>query len=98
MKKFLTMLMAFVMTVTLLPAYATAAESNVNDAVECIGSPIVRTQLVSYVVTQQDNTPVMVGMMAASPDGSGFKAKFDNFRITHLPDQRRCEWLKNNQE
>lgn len=46
----------------------------------------------------QDNTPVMVGMMAASPDGSGFKAKFDNFRITHLPDQRRCEWLKNNQE
>ena len=46
----------------------------------------------------QDNTPVMVGMMAASPDGSGFKAKFDNFRITHLPDQSRCEWLKNNQE
>ena len=46
----------------------------------------------------QDNTPVMVGMMAASPDGSGFKVKFDNFRITHLPDQRRCEWLKNNQE
>lgn len=46
----------------------------------------------------QDNTPVMVGMMAASPDGLGFKAKFDNFRITHLPDQRRCEWLKNNQE
>ena len=46
----------------------------------------------------QDNTPVMVGMMAASPVGSGFKAKFDNFRITHLPDQRRCEWLKNNQE
>jgi regulation of enolase protein 1 (concanavalin A-like superfamily) len=46
----------------------------------------------------QDNTPVMVGMMAACPDGSGFKVRFDNFRITHLPDQRRCEWLEKNQE
>lgn len=46
----------------------------------------------------QDNTPVMVGMMAACPDGNGFKAKFENFKITHLPDQRRVEWLKNNQE
>lgn len=46
----------------------------------------------------QDNTPVMVGMMAACPDGNGFKAKFENFNITHLPDQRRVEWLKNNQE
>lgn len=46
----------------------------------------------------QDNTPVMVGMMAACPDGDGFKVRFDNFRITHLPDQRRCEWLENNQE
>lgn len=45
----------------------------------------------------QDNTPVMVGMMAACPDGSGFKAKFEGFRITHLPDQRRLEWLKSNQ-
>lgn len=45
-----------------------------------------------------DNTPVMVGMMAACPDGNGFKATFDGFKITHLPDQRRCEWLKNNQE
>lgn len=46
----------------------------------------------------QDNTPVMVGMMAACPDGNGFKATFDGFKITHLPDQRRCEWLENNQE
>ena len=46
----------------------------------------------------QDNTPVMVGMMAACPDGNGFKAAFEGFRITHLPDQRRLEWLKNNQE
>ncbi|MBE6242961.1 MAG: DUF1349 domain-containing protein [Bacteroidales bacterium] len=46
----------------------------------------------------QDNTPVMVGMMAACPDGNGFKAAFEGFRITHLSDQRRLEWLRNNQE
>ena len=40
---------------------------------------------------------VQVGMMAASPDGNGFKASFEEFKITHLPDQRRLEWLKNNQ-
>lgn len=46
----------------------------------------------------QDNTPVMVGMMAASPDGNGFKATFEHFKIKHLPDLRRLEWLKRNQE
>ena len=46
----------------------------------------------------QDNTPVMVGMMAASPDGNGFTATFEEFKIKHLPDQRRLEWLKKNQE
>ena len=44
----------------------------------------------------QDNHPIMVGVMAASPDGDGFKAKFENFSIKHLPDQRRVEWLKKN--
>nr|WP_294782655.1 DUF1349 domain-containing protein [uncultured Flavobacterium sp.] len=39
---------------------------------------------------------VQVGMMAASPDGKGFTAVFEDFKITHLPDQRRLEWLKNN--
>ncbi len=46
----------------------------------------------------QENTPVMVGMMAACPDGNGFKATFEGFKITHLPDHRRLEWLRNNQE
>ncbi len=46
----------------------------------------------------QDNIPVMVGMMAACPDGNGFKAKFEHFQIKHLPDARRVEWLKKNQE
>ena len=45
-----------------------------------------------------DNTPVMVGMMAACPDGKGFEARFEGFKITHLPDLRRLEWLKKNQE
>ena len=45
-----------------------------------------------------DNSPVMVGMMAACPDGNGFEARFDSFQIKHLPDQRRLEWLKNNAE
>ena len=30
-------------------------------------------------------------------DGQGFKAKFSHFKVKHLPDQRRVEWLKNNQ-
>ena len=45
-----------------------------------------------------DNTPVMVGMMAACPDGQGFEARFEGFKITHLPDLRRLEWLKKNKE
>ncbi|MFY1045986.1 DUF1349 domain-containing protein [Chryseobacterium sp. GP-SGM7] len=44
----------------------------------------------------KDNTPVMIGFMAASPDGNGFNATFENFSVKHLPDQRRLEWLKKN--
>lgn len=46
----------------------------------------------------QDNMPVMVGLMAACPDGKGFDAKFEHFTVKHLADQRRLEWLKNNAE
>lgn len=46
----------------------------------------------------QDNCPAMVGLMGACPDGNGFNAKFENFSIKHLPDQRRMKWLKDNQE
>ncbi|WP_223608192.1 DUF1349 domain-containing protein [Chryseobacterium sp. OSA05B] len=45
----------------------------------------------------QDNTPVMVGLMAACPDGNGFTAVFEGFKVKHLPDQRRLKWLENNQ-
>lgn len=44
----------------------------------------------------QDNCPIKVGVMAASPDGTGFKAKFENFTIKHLPDLRRLKWLEKN--
>lgn len=46
----------------------------------------------------QDNTPVMVGLMGACPDGEGFNATFEHFQVKHLPDQRRLEWLKKNAE
>ena len=46
----------------------------------------------------QDHVPVMVGLMAASPDGNGFNATFENFKVKHLPDMRRLEWLKKNAE
>ena len=45
-----------------------------------------------------ENTPVMVGLTAASPDGEGFQALFEDFEIKHLPDARRKEWLKENLE
>lgn len=55
----------------------------------------------NYVMTRNaplaDNTPVMVGLMAACPDGDGFEAKFEHFSVKHLPDQRRLEWLKAHQ-
>jgi regulation of enolase protein 1 (concanavalin A-like superfamily) len=37
---------------------------------------------------------LMVGMVAACPDGEGFEAVFDNFKISHLPDQERLFWLE----
>ena len=46
----------------------------------------------------QDNRPVMVGVMAACPDGNGFTAKFENFSISHLPDARRVQWLEKNSD
>ncbi|GAA4271851.1 DUF1349 domain-containing protein [Aquimarina gracilis] len=43
-----------------------------------------------------DNIPVMAGITAASPDGNGFEALFEDFVIKHLPDKRRIEWLRQN--
>ena len=51
----------------------------------------------SNIVYFPEYKTIQVGMMAASPDGNGFLASFNNFSITHLADKRRLEWLKNNQ-
>lgn len=42
------------------------------------------------------NHPVKIGMFAACPDGNGFKVSFSGFKVTHLPDKVRSEWLKKN--
>ena len=44
----------------------------------------------------QDHVPVQVGLMGACPDGKGFNVTFEHFKVKHLPDQRRLEWLKKN--
>lgn len=44
----------------------------------------------------QDNCPVMVGLMGASPDGDGFEATFEDFKVTPLPDLRRLQWAEKN--
>ncbi|MGM9865621.1 MAG: DUF1349 domain-containing protein [Muribaculaceae bacterium] len=44
------------------------------------------------------NRPVKIGMFAACPDGNGFKATFTDFKVTHLPDKVRTDWLKANAE
>lgn len=67
------------------------------DAVEIFYSLDDKTYILTRNAPLEDNAPVMVGLTAASPDGDGFKATFENFSVKHLPDQRRLEWLKNHQ-
>ena len=66
------------------------------DAVEVFYSFDDREYTMMRNAWMQDNHPMMVGLMGASPDGTGFRVRFDNFSIIHLPDKRRLEWLKNN--
>lgn len=66
------------------------------DAVEIFYSFDDKTYTMMRNCWLQDNTPVQVGLMAACPDGNGFNAKFENFKVKHLPDQRRVEWLEKN--
>lgn len=42
----------------------------------------------------EDNCPVQVGLMGASPDGNGFEAIFEDFKVTQLPDLRRLKWAE----
>ncbi|MEG1544817.1 MAG: DUF1349 domain-containing protein [Tannerellaceae bacterium] len=64
------------------------------DAVEVSYSLDDREYTMMRTCWLQDNCPVMVGLMAASPDGTGFKAIFEDFKVTPLADQRRQEWAK----
>ena len=66
------------------------------DAVEIFYSLDGVKYKMSNVAYLSDKKPVMVGMMAASPDGDGFDALFEDFSVKHLPDLRRQRWLINN--
>ena len=68
------------------------------DAVELYYSFDDKTYQLMRNAYLQDNSPVMVGLMAASPDGKGFTAQFEQFSVKHLADQRRLKWLKENAE
>ena len=68
------------------------------DAIEIYYSLDDKEYVMMRNAWMQDNTPIMVGLMGASPDGQGFKATFEHFQVKHLPDLRRLEWLKKNAE
>lgn len=68
------------------------------DAVEVFYSFDDKEYILMRNAWMQDNIPMQVGLMGASPDGEGFKATFEHFKVKHLPDQRRLEWLKKNAE
>ena len=67
------------------------------DAIEIYYSFDDKEYTMMRTLWMQDNCPLQIGPFAASPDGKGFKAKFSDFKVKHLPDQRRVDWLKNNQ-
>ncbi len=58
------------------------------DAVEIFYSTDGKNFQLANLSYLPDKQPVMVGMMAASPEGQGFKAVFDDFSIKRLSDQR----------
>lgn len=66
------------------------------DAVEVFYSFDDKNYVMMRNAWLKDNTPVRVGLMGASPDGKGFEATFENFKVRHLPDMRRLEWLEKN--
>lgn len=65
------------------------------DAVEIFFSRDDKEYTMIRTCWLQDNCPVMVGLMGACPDGKGFTATFEEFKVTPLADQRRLEWAKN---
>lgn len=67
-----------------------------KDAIELFYSFDDKEYTMMRTLWMQDNCPVMVGPVAACPDGNGFKARFEHFQVKHLPDLRRLEWLEAN--
>lgn len=67
------------------------------DAIELYYSFDDKEYTMMRTLWMQDNCPLIVGPVAACPDGQGFKAVFSHFKVKHLPDQRRVEWLMKNQ-
>lgn len=68
------------------------------DALEIFYSLDDQAYTMTRITYLKENHPVMVGLVAACPDGNGFEAKFEHFQVKHLPDQRRAEWLKKNKD
>lgn len=66
------------------------------DAIEIYYSLDGKEYIMFRTLWMQDNCPLQVGPVAACPDGQGFKARFSNFSVKHLPDMRRLEWLNKN--
>ena len=66
------------------------------DAVEIFYSFDDKEYVMMRNAWMQDNIPMKVGVMAVCPDGQGFEVKFEHFKVKHLPDQRRVEWLEKN--
>lgn len=64
------------------------------DAVEVLYSLDDKKYTMLRTCWFQDNCPVMIGLMGASPDGDGFEAIFEDFTVTQFPDKRRLEWAK----
>lgn len=69
-----------------------------KDAVEIFYSFDDREYVMMRNAWLEANHPVKIGMFAACPDGDGFKASFSEFRVKHLPDKVRTDWLKENAE
>jgi len=87
-----------VTTLDKVPAFVWIKAVRRLDAVEIFYSFDDKTYTMMRNAYLQDNRPVMVGFMAASPDGKGFNAKFEGFALKQLADQRRLDWLKKNSE
>lgn len=66
------------------------------DAIEVFYSFDGKEYVMMRNAWMQNNHPVKVGVMGASPDGEGFEVRFDEFKVTHLPDACRLKWLEQN--